>query len=42
MSLTWMAVFAGVLLVQKLVAPRAAVDVPVGLAIVALGVAQLT
>ena len=42
MSLTWMAVVAGVVLVQKLVAPRAAVDVPVGLAFVALGLAHLT
>jgi predicted metal-binding membrane protein len=41
MSLTWMAVLAGVVLVQKLVAPRAVLDVPVGLAIVALGLAQL-
>ena len=41
MSLTWMAVLAGVLLIQKLVAPRAAVDVPVALAIVTVGVAQL-
>ena len=42
MSLVWMAVLAGVLLVQKLAPPRAAVDVPVGLAIVVLGLAQLT
>jgi predicted metal-binding membrane protein len=42
MSLTWMAALAGVVLVQKFVAPRAAIDVPVGLAIVALGLTQLT
>ncbi len=41
MSLTWMAVLAGVLLVQKLVAPWAAVDVPVALAFVAVGLVQL-
>jgi predicted metal-binding membrane protein len=41
MSLAWMAVIAGVLLFQKLVPPRAAVDVPVALAIVIVGVAQL-
>jgi predicted metal-binding membrane protein len=41
MSLAWMAVIAGVLLFQKLVRPRAAVDVPVALAIVTVGVAQL-
>jgi predicted metal-binding membrane protein len=42
MSLTWMAVLAGVVVVQKLVAPRRAIDVPVGLAIVALGLTYLT
>ena len=38
MSVTWMAVIAVVILVQKLLPPRAAVDVPVGLAIVGLGI----
>lgn len=42
MSLTWMAVIAGVLVLQKLTAPRWFVDVPVGLAIVTLGLTQLT
>ncbi len=41
MSLTWMAVIGGMILAQKLTAPRAAIDVPVALAIVALGVAIL-
>jgi predicted metal-binding membrane protein len=41
MSLTWMAVTAAVVLVQKLLPPRTAIDVPVALAIVALGVAVL-
>jgi predicted metal-binding membrane protein len=39
MSLTWMAVIAGLVLVQKLLPPRSAVDVPVAVAIVALGFA---
>ena len=42
MSLTWMAVVAGVVVLQKLTAPRWFVDVPVGLAIVTLGLTQLT
>ena len=42
MSLTWMAVVAGVLMIQKFVAPRGVVDVPVGLTIVALGLLLLT
>jgi predicted metal-binding membrane protein len=37
MSVTWMAVIAAVVLVQKLLPPRAAIDVPVAMAIVALG-----
>jgi predicted metal-binding membrane protein len=41
MSITWMAVIAGVVLAQKLLAPRAAIDVPVALAIVALGTAVI-
>jgi predicted metal-binding membrane protein len=42
MSLIWMAALAGVVLIQKLVAPRAAVDLPVALAILALGLTHLT
>jgi predicted metal-binding membrane protein len=38
MSIAWMAVVAAVVLAQKLLAPAAAVDVPLALAIVALGV----
>jgi predicted metal-binding membrane protein len=38
MSLTWMAVTAGVVLAQKLLPPRAAIDVPLALAIIGLGV----
>jgi len=41
MSLTWMAVITGVILAQKLVAPRAVIDVPVALGIAALGIAIL-
>jgi len=37
MSLPWMAVIAALVLVQKLVPPRVLVDVPVALALVALG-----
>jgi predicted metal-binding membrane protein len=40
MSLTWMALTAGVLMLQKLVPPRAVIDVPVALAIVGLGIAE--
>jgi predicted metal-binding membrane protein len=38
MSVAWMALAAALVLAQKLLAPRDAVDVPVALAIVALGV----
>ena len=38
MSVTWMSVIAVVVLAQKLLPPRAAVDVPVALAIVGLGI----
>jgi predicted metal-binding membrane protein len=38
MSITWMAVIAVVVLAQKLMPPRATVDVPLALAIVGLGV----
>ncbi len=41
MSVTWMAVISAVVLLQKLSRPRAAVDVPVAIAIVALGIAVL-
>ena len=38
MSVTWMPVIAVVILVQKLLPPRAAIDVPLALAIVGLGI----
>jgi predicted metal-binding membrane protein len=38
MSVTWMVVIAVVLVAQKLLAMRAALDVPVALAILALGI----
>jgi predicted metal-binding membrane protein len=38
MSVTWMSVIAVLILAQKLLPPRAAIDVPVGLAIVGLGI----
>jgi predicted metal-binding membrane protein len=41
MSVTWMAVIASLVLVQKLLPPRAAVDVAVATAIVALGIAVI-
>jgi predicted metal-binding membrane protein len=41
MSLPWMAVIAALLLVQKLVPPRALLDVPVALALVAFGLVLL-
>jgi predicted metal-binding membrane protein len=41
MSLSWMAVIAALVVVQKLVPPRALVDVPVALALVALGLILL-
>ena len=41
MSVMWMAVVGSLLLVQKLVPPRAAVDVPLALAIVGLGIATV-
>ena len=42
MSVTWMAVVAALVLAQKLLPPRAAVDLPVALAIVALGILEVT
>jgi predicted metal-binding membrane protein len=41
MSVTWMAVTAGAVLAQKLLPPRAAVDVAVAMAIAALGIAVI-
>jgi len=41
MSITWMCVVAALVLAQKLLPPRAVVDVPVAVAIVGLGVAIL-
>ena len=41
MSITWMAVTAGAVLAQKLLPPRAAIDVPVAMAIAALGIAVI-
>jgi predicted metal-binding membrane protein len=38
MSVTWMAVIAAVVIAQKLVRPRAVIDVPLALAIIAFGV----
>jgi predicted metal-binding membrane protein len=38
MSITWMTVVAVLVLAQKLLPPRAAIDVPLALAIVALGI----
>jgi predicted metal-binding membrane protein len=38
MSIIWMSVIAVLILAQKLLPPRAAIDVPVGLAIVGLGI----
>jgi predicted metal-binding membrane protein len=38
MSVTWMSVIAVLILAQKLLPPRAAIDVPVGLAIIGLGI----
>jgi predicted metal-binding membrane protein len=38
MSVTWMCVIAVLALAQKLLPPRAAIDVPLGLAIIGLGV----
>jgi predicted metal-binding membrane protein len=41
MSVTWMAVVGGVVLAQKLLPPRAAIDVPLALGILGLGVATV-
>jgi predicted metal-binding membrane protein len=38
MSVTWMSVVAVVVLVQKLLPPKAGIDVPLALAIVGLGI----
>jgi len=42
MSVTWMALVAVLVLAQKLLPPRAILDVPVALAIVALGIVEVT
>jgi predicted metal-binding membrane protein len=41
MSIVWMALVAALILVQKLLPPRSALDVPLALAIVALGIVVL-
>jgi predicted metal-binding membrane protein len=41
MSITWMAIVAALVFAQKLLAPRAAIDVPLALAIIALGLVVL-
>jgi predicted metal-binding membrane protein len=41
MSVTWMGVTTGLVLAQKLLPPRVAVDVPVATAVVALGIAVI-
>jgi predicted metal-binding membrane protein len=38
MSVTWMSVIAGLVLAQKLLPPRASIDVPIALAIVGIGI----
>jgi predicted metal-binding membrane protein len=38
MSITWMSVITVLVLVQKLLPPKAAIDVPVALAVVGLGI----
>lgn len=38
MSVVWMSIFAAIVVAQKLLPPRAALDLPLALAIVALGV----
>jgi hypothetical protein len=42
MSITWMAVTAAVVTCQKLLPARAAIDVPLALAIIGLGIVILT
>ena len=41
MSLTWMALVAAAVLLQKLLPPKAVVDVPIAIAIVTVGLVQL-
>lgn len=41
MSITWMAILAALVFAQKLLAPRAAIDLPLAFAIIALGLAIL-
>jgi predicted metal-binding membrane protein len=38
MNIGWMAVVAAVILIQKVLPPKALVDVPLALAIIALGI----
>jgi predicted metal-binding membrane protein len=38
MSFAWMAAIAAVVLAQKLMPPKSVIDVPLGLAIVAIGI----
>jgi predicted metal-binding membrane protein len=38
MSIAWMSIIAGLILAQKLLPPRASIDVPLGLAIVGIGI----
>ena len=42
MSVAWMAVVAVLVLAQKVLPPRSSIDVPVALAIVAVGILVLT
>ena len=42
MSITWMAVVAVLVLAQKLLPPRTAVDLPVALAIIGVGILEVT
>jgi hypothetical protein len=41
MSVIWVAVVGGIVLAQKLLPPRAAIDVPLALGIVVLGIATV-
>jgi predicted metal-binding membrane protein len=41
MSLTWMAVISAVVLIQKVLPPRAAIDISLAIAVVALGLIEL-
>ncbi|HUN30131.1 MAG TPA: hypothetical protein VMV65_10020, partial [Alphaproteobacteria bacterium] len=41
MSIAWMAAIVVIVVAQKLLPPKAAIDVPLGLAIVAVGIVLL-